>query len=288
MTIGLMEKENQTPMAQRSEDDVSGYLQEIRKYPRLTAQQEQELAKRCADGDEEAVRTMVSSNLALVISIAREYAGLGVPLMDLVQEGCIGLLTATGKFDHTLHYRFSTYATDWIRHSIRRYLENQSGLIRVPRHTAQQIRKLQRASAQLRQMGKEPTAAEVAKISEIPEEKVTQYLSLIPEVCSLDAPVGEDGTLQLLLEDAQSPEPMEQLVRQELKDSMEVLLAELNPRQQQVLRLRFGMADGNRYSFEKIGTMLGVSKERARQIEKQAMDKLYRLGRDLGLEEFLE
>ena len=130
--------------------------------------------------------------------------------------------------------------------------------------------------------------AEVAKISEIPEEKVTQYLSLIPEVCSLDAPVGEDGTLQLLLEDAQSPEPMEQLVRQELKDSMEVLLAELNPRQQQVLRLRFGMADGNRYSFEKIGTMLGVSKERARQIEKQAMDKLYRLGRDLGLEEFLE
>ena len=285
MTTGLYEKEGRNP----GEEDVSGYLGEIRSFPRLTARQEQELAKRCAAGDEEAVRTMVSSNLALVIAIAREYAGRGVPLMDLVQEGCIGLLTAAKKFDYTLHFRFSTYATDWIRQSIRRYLEDQSGLIRVPRHTAQRIRKLQKAAVQLQQQGKEPTAAEMAKISDIPEEKVAQYLALMPEVCSLDAPVGEDdGTLQLLLEDAQAPQPLQELVQRELKDTMEVLIAELNQRQQQVLRLRFGMADGTCYSFDKIGQMLGISKERARQIEKQAMDKLHRLGSDLGLEDFLE
>ena len=285
MTTGLYEKEGHSP----PEEDVSGYLGEIRKFPRLTAQQEQELAKRCADGDEEAVRTMVSSNLALVIAIAREYTGRGVPLMDLVQEGCIGLLTAAKKFDYTLHFRFSTYATDWIRQSIRRYLEDQSGLIRVPRHTAQRIRKLQKAAAQLQQLGKEPTAAEMAELSHIPEEKVAQYLALMPEVCSLDAPVGEeDGTLQLFLEDVQAPQPLQELVQRELKDTMEALIAALNQRQQQVLRLRFGMADGTCYSFDKIGQLLGISKERARQIEKQAMDKLHHLGRDLGLEDFLE
>lgn len=284
MTTGLYEKEAQN----LTEEDVSGYLGEIRRFPRLTAQQEQELAKGCAAGDEEAVRTMVSSNLALVIAIAREYAGRGVPLMDLVQEGCIGLLTAAKKFDYTLHFRFSTYATDWIRQSICRYLEDQSGLIRVPRHTAQRIRKLQKAAAQLQQMGKEPAAADIAQLSGIPEEKVRQYLALMPEVCSLDAPVGEDATLQLLLEDVQAPQPLQELVQRELKDTMEVLMDTLNQRQRQVLRLRFGMEDGTRYSFEKIGQILGISKERARQIEKQAMDKLHRLGSDLGLEDFLE
>lgn len=284
MTTGLYEKEVRSP----AEEDVSGYLGEIRKFPRLTAQQEQELAKGCAAGDEEAVRTLVSSNLALVIAIARQYTGLGVPLLDLVQEGCIGLLTAARKFDYTLGYRFSTYATDWIRQSIRRYLENQGSLIRLPRHTGAQIQKLQKAAAQLRQEGKLPTAPEIARLSGIPEEKVAQYLLLIPEVCSLDTPVGEDATLQMLLEDAQAPEPLQQLVRRELKDIMEVLLERLKPRQKQVLRLRFGMEDGTCYSFEKIGTLLGISKERARQIEKQAMQKLYHLGRDLGLEDFLE
>lgn len=284
MTTGLYEVEACSP----AEEDVSGYLGEIRKFPRLTAQQEQELAKGCAAGDEEAVRTLVSSNLALVIAIARQYAGLGVPLLDLVQEGCIGLLTAARKFDYTLGYRFSTYATDWIRQSIRRYLDNQGSLIRLPRYTGAQIQKLQKAAAQLRQEGKLPTAEAIARRSGIPEEKAARYLLLIPEVCSLDTPVGEDATLQMLLEDAQAPEPLQQLVRRELKDIMEVLMESLKPRQQQVLRLRFGMEDGSCHSFEKIGTILGISKERARQIEKQAMEKLYLLGRDLGLEDFLE
>ena len=287
MTIGLKEKDTQIPTPEQSEDDVSGFIREIRNIPRLNAQQEQELAKRCAAGDEEAVRILVSANLALVISLAREYAGRGVPLMDLVQEGSIGLLTAAKKFDYRLHYRFSTYATDWILQSIRRYLESHGSLIRVPRHTGERIRKVQKAAIQLRQEGKEPTAATIARLSGIPEEKVSEYLMLAPEVCSLDVTVHDDATLQELIENVQAPEPLQELVRRELKETMNTLLTQLTQRQQQVLQLRFGMADGTCYSFEKIGTKLGISKERARQIEKEAMEKLYRLGIRLGLEDFL-
>jgi RNA polymerase primary sigma factor len=287
MTIGLLEKDTQIPTPEQSEDDVSGFIREIRKIPRLTAEQEQELAKRCADGDEEAVRILVSSNLALVISIAREYAGRGVPLMDLVQEGSIGLLTAAKKFDYRLHYRFSTYATDWILQSIRRYLESHGSLIRIPRHTGERIRKLQKAAVQLRQEGKEATAEAIAQRSGIPEGKVAQYLMLIPEVCSLDAAVNDDATLQELLENVQAPEPLQELVRRELKETMNILMTQLTLRQQQVLRLRFGMEDGTCYSLEKIGVQLGISKERARQIEKEAIEKLHRLGIRLGLEDFL-
>lgn len=287
MTIGLKEKDTQIPTPEQSEDDVSGLIREIRNIPRLTAQQEQELAKRCAQGDEEAVRALVSSNLALVIAIAREYAGRGVPLMDLVQEGSIGLLTAAKKFDHRLHYRFSTYATDWIRQSIRLYLANQGSLIRVPRYTADKIYKLQKAAAQLRQAQKEPTPEAIAELSGIPEEKVRQYLTLIPQVCSLNAEAGEDATLEALLENLQAPEPLQELVRRELRQIMGSLLEKLTQRQQQVLRLRFGMADGTCYSFEKIGAQLGISKERARQIEREAIEKLYRLGSGMGLEDFL-
>ncbi len=245
------------------------------------------MAKRCAAGDEEAVRLLVSSNLALVIAIAREYAGRGVPLMDLVQEGSIGLLTAAKKFDHRLHYRFSTYATDWIRQSIRLYLVNQGSLIRVPRYTAEKIYKLQKAAAQLRQGEKEPTPAAMAALTDIPEEKVQQYLALVPEICSLNVAVGEDATLEALLENLQAPEPLQELVRRELKEILGSLLAKLTLRQQQVLVLRFGMEDGICYSFEKIGARLGISKERARQIEKEAIEKLYRLGSGMGLEDFL-
>lgn len=287
MSTALLEN-NQISPKSRGEDDVSEYLLQIRQFPRLTAQQELELAKRCAEGDEEAIRTMVGSNLTLVVSIAREYAGRGVPLLDLVQEGSIGLLTAAKKFDYTRQFRFSTYATDWIRQGIQRYLENQSGLIRVPRYTAERIRKLQKAAALLQQTEQEPTAANIAACSGIPEEKVQQYLALIPEVCSLDTPVGEDGTLQLLLPDEQTPQPQEELVRRELKKTMESLVGKLTQRQQQVLRLRFGMADGTCYSLERTGALLGISKERVRQVEKQAMDRLHRLGADLGLEDFLE
>lgn len=288
MTTDLKEKDAQATTSRQSENDISRYFGEGWEYPRLTQQQEQALAKRCAAGDEEAIRVMVGSNLGLVIAIARNYAGRGVPMMDLVQEGSIGLLTAAKKFDETLQYRFSTYAAYWIRHSIHRYLENQMGLIRVPRHTAQQIRKLQKAASQLRQDGNEPTVENLAQMCEMSVEKVREYLALIPEICSLDAPAGENAQLQQMLEDAQTQQPLQEMVRRELKETMELLLAKLTNRQQQVLHLRFGMADGTCYSFEKIGAILGISKERARQIEKQAIEKLYCLGTDMGLEDFLE
>ena len=272
------------------EDDVRFYLQEIRNYPRLTAEEERELARRCCQGDEEAIRRMVSCNLRLVVSVAREYAGRGVPLMDLVQEGSIGLLAAAKKFDHTLDYRFSTYATKWIRQGVTRCLMNH-GLIRVPLHTQEKIRKVQQAkNALLQQTGAEPTAQQIAERCEISPENVVKYLRLDPEVCSLDTYVGtdEDSTLGDMLENTLAAQPYEKLVREELTHIIDLLLATLNERQQTLLRLRFGLADGVCYSLEQIGQKLGISKERARQIEKQAMDKLHAAGKEVGLEDFLE
>ena len=289
MTSELLERDK-TPVS-TGEDDVRQYLREIRQFPRLTVEEERILARRCAEGDTDAVKQMVNSNLRLVVSMAREYAGRGVPLLDLIQEGSIGLLVAAQKFDHTLEYRFSTYAAKWIRQGITRCLMNHVGLIRVPVHTAERMRKVLIAKAALlQQLGQEPTEAEIAEKSGIPEAKVRQLLMLIPETCSLDAPAGkeEDGSLGILLEDVHAPQPQEELVRQELKRTIDTLLAMLNERQQRVLRLHFGMEDGLCHSLEEIGGMMGISKERVRQIERQAMDKLQKLGTGFGLEDFLD
>lgn len=291
MSTMLTDKENQSQVTVMGEDDVSGYLQEIRKIPRLTPQQERELAMRCAQGDEEAIRTMVDSNLRLVVSVAKEYAGRGVPLLDLIQEGSIGLLVAARKFDYTLEYRFSTYATKWIRQGVTRCIMNHAGLIRVPAHTAERIRKVMMTKSMLQQeTGREPSCAEIAQHSGIAESKVTELLQLLPEICSLDAPMmeGDENTLQVLLEDMQTPQPQEELVRRELRNMLDALLGMLNLRQQQTLRLHFGMEDGICHSLEDIGKMMGISKERVRQIEHQAMDKLRKLGGELGLEDFLD
>ena len=271
------------------EDDVRQYLNEIRRYPRLTPEEERQLAMRCAQGDESAIRQMVNSNLRLV-SIAREYAGRGVALMDLIQEGSIGLLVAARKFDYTKDYRFSTYATKWIRQGVTRCLMNHGSAIRVPLHTAERMRKIEAVRTALRQeLGEEPTAAQIAEKCGLPEEKVAELTQLTPDICSLDVPTGDDdGTaLQSLLEDAQAPQPYEEVVRGELDKTMDQLLSTLNERQQQILRLHFGMEDGNCYSLEEIGKKLSISKERVRQIERQAMDKLQKMGTSLGLEDFL-
>ena len=270
--------------------ELSQYLQQLRQYPLLKPQQERELAMACQRGDKEAIRTMVNCNLRLVVSIAKEYAGRGVPLMDLIQEGSIGLITAAKKFDYTQNNRFSTYASYWVRQGINRYLMNNAGLIRVARHTQEKMKKLLAAATAARQDGIEPDARELSLRTGIPEDKVGELLELIPKEVSLDAPVGDDGqdTLGSLLPDHMTPEPEELLVRQELCHTMDMLLGMLDARQAEVLRLHFGMMDGTCHSLDSIGKMLGVSKERARQLEQQALGKLRSLGADIGLEDFLQ
>ena len=275
----------------KSEDDISRFMRDARMYPLLTPEQEKEIAVRCARGDHEAICTMVNSNLRLVVSIAREFSGRGLPLMDLIQEGSMGLLAAARKFDPTMDTRFSTYATKWIRQGIDRAVLNQTGMIRVPLHTMEKIRKLIAIRTALREeTGRKPENWEIARRSGIPEKKVAEYLSNYPEVDSLNVPVGKDGEdqLQTLVENKEAPQPEEAMVRKELESAVNKVLEMLEPRQQYLLRLRFGMEDGKCHSLQQIGDILGISKERARQIERQALDKLQQLGAGLGLEDFLK
>ena len=281
-------EEMDVPTDTTLDDDIHQYLNEIRGIPRLTPEEERDLAKRCAAGDEEAIRQMVNANLRLVVYVAKEYAGRGVPLMDLIQEGSIGLLAAARKFDYTKDFRFSTYATKWIRQGVTRCLMNNNGAIRVPLHTGERIRKLQAVrNAMKQETGVEPTTEELAERVNIPPAKVEALLGLSPDICSLDMLTGDSdssgngSTLGSLMEDIDAVQPQEELVHQELEKTMHQMLSSLTERQQQILKMHFGLEDGVEHS-------LGISKERVRQIERQAMDKLQKMGTSLGLEDFLE
>lgn len=259
------------------------YLREIHAIPRLTQQQELELAQRCAQGDGEAVRQMVSANLRLVVSIAREYSGRGVAMLDLIQEGSIGLLAAAKKFDHSLNFRFSTYATKWIRQAIAKCLLDHGDAIRVPAYTAQRIARVEKARRELEAgLGREATGQELAEHTGFTAEQVDKLLALSRQTCSLE------DTLGIPVEDLVTPQPQQELIRRELKNTLEDLLRQLTQRQQQVLRLRFGMDGGVAHTHEQISQMLRISKERSRQLEKQAIARLQKLGSGLGLEDFLE
>lgn len=288
MTL-ITSEEKQMPAAPvGGEDDVAQYMRDIRQYPLLTAQEEKELAHRCAEGDEQAIKRMVNSNLRLVVSVAREYAGRGVPLLDLIQEGSVGLLTAAKKFDPTLDYRFSTYATKWIRRGVTRALIEHGPLIRVPVHTAERLRKVLTAQSTLQQKLERPaTAEEIAEACDMDSGQVEKLLGILPQLCSLDAPAGEDSTLGALLEDYHAPDPEEKLVRDELNRTMNELLAMLDSRQRKIMRLHFGMENGVCYSLSQIAELLEISKERVRQLEHQAMEKLKTMGAEFGLEDFL-
>lgn len=263
-----------------AEDSVELYLRQIRQIPMLSPEQELRLARDSAAGDPEAIRALVDANLRLVVSVAKGYAGCGVPLLDLIQEGSIGLLAAARKFDPAMNCRFSTYATKWIRHGVTRCILKHSGLIRVSQRTAEKARRI---AAARQALGPEADLDAIAAHCGMERSQVEKTLALMPEVFSLD-----DGPAQVLLEDIRASEPQQELVRQELKNTLDGLLDQLTDRQKQVLRLRFGMVDGVCHTQAQIGNILGISKERARQIEQEAVKKLQKLSAGLGLEDFLD
>jgi len=272
-------------------DPVRMYLREIGKIPLLTPEEEIELAKRIEDGDEEAKRKLIEANLRLVVSIAKKYIGRGLSFLDLIQEGNLGLIRAVEKFDYRKGFKFSTYATWWIRQAITRAIADQARTIRIPVHMVETINKLIRVSRQLvQQLGREPATEEIAQALGLPPEKVEDIQRIAQEPVSLETPIGEEEDSQLgdFLEDKESPNPEEATAGQLLREQLEEMLGELTEREREVLRLRFGLEDGHAHTLEEVGKRFNVTRERIRQIEAKALRKLRHPSRSKRLRDYLE
>ncbi len=273
-----------------TDDPVRMYLKEIGKIPLLTPEEETELAKRMADGDEEAKRRMAEANLRLVVSIAKRYVGRGLLFLDLIQEGNLGLIKAVEKFDYTKGYKFSTYATWWIRQAITRAIADQARTIRIPVHMVETINKVIRVSRQLLQeLGHEPTPEEIAKEMQMPVDKVRDILKIAQEPVSLETPIGEeeDSHLGDFIPDEEASEPSEAASFSLLREQLMDVLDTLTPREKKVLELRFGLVDGRTRTLEEVGKEFNVTRERIRQIEAKALRKLRHPSRSKKLRDFL-
>jgi len=274
-----------------SQDTVRMYLKEIGQYPLLTGEQEVELAKRIEKGEKKAKDELAKSNLRLVVNIAKRYVGRGLTLLDLIQEGNIGLMKAVEKFDYLKGYKFSTYGTWWIRQAITRAIADQARTIRIPVHMVETINKLVRVQRQLVQdLGREPLPEEIAAEMGLELSKVQHVLKIAQETVSLEAPVGEeaDSTLADFIEDQERMTPEDSAAYQLLREDIAEILTTLSPREQKILRMRFGLEDGRAHTLEEVGAEFGVTRERIRQIEAKALSRLRKMRTSKKLKEYLK
>lgn len=279
------------PPGVKINDPVRMYLKEIGRVDLLTPEEEIELAERIAQGDEEAKRRLAEANLRLVVSIAKRYVGRGMLFLDLIQEGNMGLIKAVEKFDYKKGFKFSTYATWWIRQAITRAIADQARTIRIPVHMVETINKLIRVQRQLLQdLGREPTPEEIAEDMDMTPEKVREILKIAQEPVSLETPIGEEDDSHLgdFIEDQDATSPADHAAYEMLKEQLEDVLDTLTDREENVLRLRFGLDDGRTRTLEEVGKVFGVTRERIRQIEAKALRKLRHPSRSKRLKDFLE
>ncbi len=272
------------------DDPVRMYLREIGRIPLLTFEQELDLAKRILEGDEEAKQELAESNLRLVVSIAKKYVGRGMLFLDLIQEGNMGLIKAVEKFDYTKGFKFSTYATWWIRQAITRAIADQARTIRIPVHMVETINKLIRTSRHLlQQLGREPSPEEIAEEMEIPVEKVMEIQKIAQDPVSLETPIGEEDDSHLgdFIQDDESPAPHDSAAYTLLKEQLEEVMNTLTPREAKVLKLRFGLEDGKARTLEEVGREFEVTRERIRQIEAKALRKLRHPSRSKKLRDYM-
>ena len=289
--ISSIETETAAPEGVNIDDPVRMYLKEIGKVPLLTAVEEVEIAQRMSEGDPDAKQQLAEANLRLVVSIAKRYVGRGMLFLDLIQEGNLGLIKAVEKFDYRKGYKFSTYATWWIRQAITRAIADQARTIRIPVHMVETINKLIRVNRQLLQeYGRDPRPDEIAHEMGITEDKVRELIKIAQEPVSLETPIGEeeDSHLGDFIPDEEAPAPAEVVAGTLLKEQLIDVLDTLTPREEKVLRLRFGLDDGKARTLEEVGREFAVTRERIRQIEAKALRKLRHPSRSKKLKDFLE